>query len=95
MCLCCLTADACGQPKGCAQKAADACGQPTGCAHKAAYAPGKPMVVDSQRAGPGWEALRAMRECGDERFRERLEASRAADARGEPIGGTVAWIETR
>ena len=44
---------------------------------------------------PGWEALRAMRECGDERFRERLEASRAADARGEPIGGTVAWIETR
>ena len=44
---------------------------------------------------PGWAALRAMRDVGDEGFRERLEASRAADARGEPGGGMTRRIETR
>jgi len=36
-----------------------------------------------------------MRDIGDEAFRERLDVSRRADARGEPIGGTIKWIETR
>jgi hypothetical protein len=44
---------------------------------------------------PGWTALRHMRDIGDEAFRERLDASRRADERGEPIGGTIKWIETR
>ena len=44
---------------------------------------------------PGWAALRRMRDVGDETFRDVLEASREADARGEPVGGTTRWIETR
>ena len=44
---------------------------------------------------PGWTALRHMRDIGDEAFRERLDASRRADERGEPVGGTIKWIETR
>ena len=44
---------------------------------------------------PGWAALRRMRDAGDETFRDVVEASRVADARGEPVGGTTRWIETR
>tara|TARA_B110000977_G_scaffold165607_2_gene212928 strand:+ start:6457 stop:7710 length:1254 start_codon:yes stop_codon:yes gene_type:complete len=43
----------------------------------------------------GWVALRAMRECGDDLFRKRLDVSRLANERGEPVGGVTKWIETQ
>ena len=44
---------------------------------------------------PGWAALKKMRRCGDETFRERMRVSKDANTRGEPIGGVTTWIETR
>lgn len=44
---------------------------------------------------PGWAALKKMRRCGDETFRERMRVSKDANTRGEPIGGVTKWIETR